>query len=53
VTVPLTFAVGMRSFIRSRERRIVLLPQPEGPMKAVTALAFTLSVTSRTASFSP
>jgi hypothetical protein len=35
--VPPTDAVGIRSFIRLKQRMNVLLPQPEGPMKAVIA----------------
>ena len=31
-------APGTRSFMRSKQRISVLLPQPDGPMKAVTAL---------------
>ena len=34
---PVTFALGMVSFIRLMQRRNVDLPQPDGPMKAVTA----------------
>ena len=29
----------MRSFIRLKQRMNVLLPQPDGPMKAVTAFS--------------
>jgi hypothetical protein len=36
VIVPLTAQPSIRSFIRLRERRRVDLPQPEGPMMAVT-----------------
>ena len=32
----MTRAPGMVSFIRLRQRRKVDLPQPDGPMKAVT-----------------
>ena len=35
--------------MRLNERRIVLLPQPDGPMNAVTSRSRTCSVTSRTA----
>ena len=31
-------ALGIRSFMRFRQRMNVLLPQPEGPMSAVTML---------------
>ena len=30
--------VGIRSFMRLKQRMKVLLPQPDGPMKAVTKL---------------
>src|SRR6185295_13646202 len=33
---PVVFTLSIRSFIRLRQRRRVDLPQPEGPMKAVT-----------------
>ena len=36
VTLPSTRAPGMTSCMRFRVRRKVDLPQPEGPMKAVT-----------------
>ena len=35
-SVPSTRAISMRSFMRLKQRRTVVLPQPEGPMKAVT-----------------
>ncbi len=35
-TWPSTRVAGMMSFIRLSVRRNVLLPQPDGPMKAVT-----------------
>jgi hypothetical protein len=34
--VPVMRVLSMRSFMRFRQRRSVDLPQPEGPMKAVT-----------------
>ena len=34
--VPVIFTLSIRSFIRFRQRRRVDLPQPEGPMNAVT-----------------
>jgi hypothetical protein len=34
--VPETCVLSMRSFMRFRQRRRVDLPQPEGPMNAVT-----------------
>ena len=33
---PVIVKPGMRSFIRFRQRMYVLLPQPDGPMIAVT-----------------
>ena len=36
---PSTRAAGIRSFMRLMQRRIVDLPQPDGPMMAVTSLA--------------
>ena len=35
--LPVTLAIGMVSFMRLMQRRNVDLPQPEGPMKAITA----------------
>ena len=46
-------APGMTSCIRLSERRNVLLPQPDGPMMAVTACGWMSSVTSRTARKAP
>ena len=43
---PSTCAPGIRSFIRFRQRRNVVLPQPDGPMNAVTAFSCTSSVAS-------
>ena len=43
---PVTVALGMVSFIRLMQRRKVDLPQPEGPMKAVTRFAGMSSETS-------
>ena len=40
---------GTTSFIRFRQRMNVLLPQPEGPMIAVTWLPGTSKLTSLTA----
>ena len=37
-TRPSTRAPGMMSFIRFSVRRNVLLPQPDGPMNAVTTI---------------
>ena len=34
--VPCMRALGIRSFIRLKQRSNVLLPQPEGPISAVT-----------------
>ena len=50
---PLTRTPSMKSFMRFIARSSVLLPQPEGPMIAVTCLAGMSSVTSRTAVKSP
>jgi hypothetical protein len=41
------------SFIRFRQRRKVDLPQPDGPMKAVTARSRILTLTSFSAWFVP
>ena len=38
-TEPVIFTPGIRSFIRSRVLRKVDLPQPEGPMRAVTCFS--------------
>ena len=38
---PSTRAVGIRSFIRLKQRSSVLLPHPEGPISAVMAYRFT------------
>ena len=35
----MTRADGMRSFIRLKHRSTVVLPQPDGPMKAVISVA--------------
>ena len=39
-TVPSTRVPGMMSFIRFSVRRNVLLPQPDGPMNAVTTFGW-------------
>jgi hypothetical protein len=46
---PSTSAVGIRSFIRFRQRIKVLLPQPDGPINAVISLRAISIVTSLTA----
>ena len=49
-TVPSTRAPGMMSFIRLSVRRNVLLPQPDGPMNAVTTfvrISIEMSVSAR------
>ena len=51
--LPSTRADGMVSFIRLMQRRNVDLPQPDGPMKAVTALSAMSSDTSNSACFWP
>src|SRR6266550_2400677 len=48
-TSPLTVAPGVSSCIRLRQRSRVDLPQPDGPMMAVTVCAGNKSDTSRTA----
>jgi hypothetical protein len=45
----LDVAPAISSFMRFRQRMNVLLPQPDGPMKAVTAFLWTSSVASRSA----
>ena len=51
--VPVTRAIGMVSFMRLRQRRNVDLPQPDGPMKAMTAFSGISTVTFFSACFSP
>ena len=46
---PSTFAPGTTSFMRLRQRMKVLLPQPEGPMIAVTWFCSTWNETSLSA----
>ena len=46
-------APATMSFIRFNVRSNVLLPQPEGPISAVTRLACTASDTRRKAAVSP
>jgi len=50
---PSTRAPGMMSFIRFSVRRNVLLPQPDGPMNAVTMFGWILIEMSSSARFSP
>ena len=50
---PFTRAEGIVSFMRLRQRRKVDLPQPEGPMNAVTRSSWTSIDTSLSACFSP
>ena len=52
-TVPSTRVPGMMSFIRLSVRRNVLLPQPDGPMNAVTWLAWMSMVMSWSARLAP
>src|SRR5205814_6879505 len=52
-TAPLKAAPGVNSCMRFRQRSSVLLPQPEGPMIAVTVCAGNRSDTSRTARCCP
>ncbi len=46
-------AVFTRSFMRLKQRRIVLFPQPDGPISAVILLVGTAISTPSTASFLP
>src|SRR3990172_7721063 len=52
-TAPSTRTPGMRSFMRFRHRRRVLLPHPEGPMSAVTLFTGNSMLTSASARFCP
>lgn len=52
-TSPWTWAPGMTSCMRLSERRKVDLPQPEGPMRAVTDRGSMVTETSFTARKSP
>src|SRR6266545_2732447 len=52
-TLPLTVAPGVSSCIRFKQRSRVDLPQPDGPMMAVTVCAGNKSDTSRTARCCP
>src|SRR6266576_7360819 len=52
-TAPLTAAPGVNSCMRFRQRSKVLLPQPDGPMIAVTVCAGNNSDTSHTARCCP
>jgi len=51
--LPVTRAAGIVSFIRLRQRRKVDLPQPDGPMKAVTRSSWILIDTSFSACLAP
>ncbi len=53
ITLPSTRAPGITSCMRFSDRSIVDLPQPDGPMKAVTDLARIVMVTPSTARKSP
>src|SRR2546423_14890760 len=50
---PFTAAPGTSSCMRLRVRRNVLLPQPDGPMNAVTMCGSIVRVTSRNARKDP
>jgi hypothetical protein len=50
---PSTRALGMRSFIRFRQRMKVDLPQPDGPMSAVISFLRSFIVTLRIALCAP
>src|SRR6266550_3531265 len=52
-TSPVVLAPGINSCIRFRQRSMVLLPHPDGPMIAVTVFAGNSSDTSRTARCCP
>src|SRR5258708_26437225 len=52
-TLPVTLAPGVNSCMRFRQRSMVLLPHPDGPMIAVTVCAGNSSDTSRTARCCP
>src|SRR3954462_12295356 len=52
-TAPVTDVFGASSCMRFRQRSRVLLPQPDGPMIAVTVLAGNNNETSRTARNDP
>src|SRR5436309_8761951 len=52
-TSPSTLAPGVNSCMRFKQRSSVLLPQPDGPMIAVTVFAGNSRVTSRTARCCP
>lgn len=53
VMEPVVRALGMVSFMRFMVRRKVDLPQPDGPMKAVTARSGMSRLTSKIACLSP
>ena len=50
--LPVTRHDGMVSFIRLKQRRKVDLPQPDGPMNAVT-LRFIMSMLTSRTTFTP
>ena len=50
---PVTRAIGMVSFIRLMQRRKVDLPQPDGPISAVTWFCGMSRSTPKSACFSP
>ena len=52
-TLPSTRAPGITSCIRFSDRSMVDLPQPDGPMNAVTDLALMVMLTPSTARKSP
>jgi hypothetical protein len=52
-TCPSTRVSGMMSFIRFSVRMNVLLPQPDGPMKAVTTFGWMWIEMSSSARLSP
>jgi hypothetical protein len=51
--LPSTRVAGMMSFIRLSVRRKVLLPQPDGPMNAVTRFERISMLMPSSARFSP
>src|SRR4051812_12576282 len=52
-TLPVTVAPGITSCMRLSDRKSVDLPQPDGPMNAVTVFGSMVSETSLTATFVP
>jgi hypothetical protein len=53
VILPVTRQLSIVSFMRFRLRRKVDLPQPDGPISAVTVFSRMFSFTSKSARLSP